>query len=322
MKPLALTQPNSISNVLKRNKPQKFRLTPKIIGYHFHYPATIFTENAINRLLDEQAIRKALYNRNPYYLVFSEEKKDLLVERVDSLKSVLEFINTKIIDILPQRDIVSIYACGSYIYANRNYIPEDIDIGVVVEGSTFQYFPKIPMPYSFSNKLGIPVKYLSLNFYGRENLERGIPVGQRMSSKDIEMRREAAVGYRRNVVIQGRDFMSNGNDLHNAYAAKVEMLIRCYLRLLGWGRYAKEADEERLQKLASRLYSLSVFLKFFNPKAPIDLKQASVLPVLAQQERFGYEEVKRWYNKIVKYYNALQNKMLPRCCSNYERNRS
>lgn len=141
-----------------------------------------------------------------------------------------------------------------------------------------------------------------------------------MSYRDIEMQREASVGYWRNIVIQGKDFMPSGDGLHNTYAAKVEMLIRCYLRLLGWGRYATESDQERLQKLASRLYSLNVFLKFFNPEMLIDLEEVSRLPLLAQRRKFGYEEARQWYEITVKQYNTLQNNMLPQCC--YERNRS
>lgn len=315
---MILTKPKRINRILIRNNFNKLRLTSRKIGYHFHYPISVFTKDSVKLLGDKKAIEKILSNRNPYYIIFSKDRRDLLIERINSLEVIKEFIDMKIREVMPNVDVISVYVYGGYIYANKNYIPEDIDMGVVVEGNLFKYFPKILIPPLLSRKLGVPVQYLSINFLGKENFEKGILVNKRVSYRDTEIKREASIGYRRNVVIEGKDFIYRKNNLYNAYTSKVEMLIRCYLRINKWGRYGKESDEKRFNKLASRLYSLSVFLKFFNPNTSIDWEKASMLSVSVQNKKLNYKEIIQWYEILVKEYNLLENDILPECCSKFK----
>lgn len=281
-------------------------LSRYIFGYGFDYPALIFSENEVPSMEEEKSIENILKNRNPYYVLFPK-RRNLLIERIISLSRIIEFIRGKISEMVPNRHIVSIYTCGSYIYSSKFYIPNDIDIAIVVEGSMFEYLPKIKIPRSIYRNLVMPVKYLSLNFYGRDNFERGILLGDEISEKDIEIMREASIGYLRNVVIYGKDFLPIKYPSQNTYAAKFEMLVRCKLRLEGRGRYGEESDKERLEKLACRICSLNVFLKFFHSDFSVNMKNVLMLPELAQQGKFGYRGAKMWYNRTVNNFNKLKN---------------
>jgi len=303
-----ITPPKIIKKILEQNKLHKIRLTPRLVGYDFEYPTIIFSENKVKIFKEESLIKKTLRNRNIYYFVSSQERKNLIVRRIGSLKIIKNFINQQIIKTTLNTKIISIAACGSYIYASNRYIPNDIDILVFVEGNAFHCDSKIPIPKFLSKKLDVPIQYLSLNFYGRDNIEKGILVGKKTSHKDTEIKREASMGYRRSIVIQGKDFILHKNDLNNIYAAKTEMLVRCYLRLIGWGRYGKESKIKRINKLASRLYSLGIALNFFDHKKSINLRQLSLLPILAQNKKLNYDKIVQWYEIIVKHYNLINLK--------------
>lgn len=276
--------------------------------YLYHYPLRVFSGKQVFQITAQYF--SLIKKRNPYYRNYLRDELATVQKRIISLHKALPCLIEIIKKKSSNRKILSIYCYGSFLYSNPNYIPDDIDIGVIVEGSYFSYFlDGISIPQTALKKTNIGVKKMQLFCYGFDNLCYGEPVEDTVKSSTIHtetVKRELSVAYWRNIVIYGMDFCKINNDKQNLYKTMNDNLKRVSFRIKNYG-HTNESKQRCLEKIANRLYEATVFAKLIFPNQQVDTRELSGIPVLAQRGEWSKEEALNWYNKTILLYNSLSN---------------
>jgi hypothetical protein len=212
---------------------------------------------------------------------------------------------------MPKATVISIFAYGSYLYGDIDYIPDDIDIGVIVKGNAFKYLiDKITIPPYLRKKLIIPVKKISLFIYGADNMSEGIPIDDTIiagiTHRETTLR-ELSVAYWRDVVIWGKEFNYLENNKRNILVTLARMINGCYARLLNYGN-KREDDITRFKRIATRLVEVNVFLKFFYPELKINLEHLLKLPSRAVSGDISYIEIRKLCDSTLFLYKQIMKK--------------
>lgn len=281
--------------------------------YYYTFPLSIFSKKNIKITEKREDIKKRLQDRNIYYNIFDKETRNTLIERVFYLKKLINFIVDFIKKEEPSRKILSIYSYGSYFYRNNNFIPEDIDIGVVLEGNIFKYIlDKVFIPYSIHKKINLPTKKIRFFFYGKDNMSFGSPINDTVIAGVVHketIKRELAISYWRNIVIWGKDFKYLENNKKNISVVIARMMNGCYERFRLYGKNNKEDKKTTLRKISVRLIEVNVFMKFFDPELSV---KWNVLSRMYQQINNGgvsFEKIKRFYKVTLSRYYTFQQKI-------------
>jgi len=259
-------------------------------------------------------IKKAVKNRNIYYNIFDNKTKKLFIDRVNSLSNILNFLLDYIKQEIHSTQIVSIYVYGSYLYGNSDYIPNDIDIGVVVKGNIFKYIiDKIVLPSCLYKKLIVPTKNISLFVYGEDNMVRGIPINDTVFAGLIHkqtIKRELSIAYWRNIVIWGTDFKYINNNEKNTFVTLARMINGCRERLLRYGHNNREDERTLFRKVATRLVEANVFMEFFSPGLLINWNELLKFPLRVTRSSVYYEEIKKLYEVTVSTYSKIEKNVI------------
>jgi predicted nucleotidyltransferase len=280
-------------------------------GYQYEYPLFVFSDE--NICIDsERDIINNLENRNPYYQVFDDNQNKLMIGRIFKLKENINFIIESIVNENENfniEDVVSIYVYGSYVYGYKSYIPDDIDLGIIVKGSEFLYsIDNILVSEKLRNNLGTKAKYINYFVYGEDNMNLNFPVDDTVYAGVIHKdatKHEISVAYYRNIVLYGKDFRYLKGNLTNTYYALHQTLLKCNLRIDRYGDNNNESDKKCLKKIATRLYELNIFLSVFEPCYNIIDNDILTLPMRALNGESSIEEMKEIFNNTKRKYNNL-----------------
>jgi hypothetical protein len=281
-------------------------------GYYFHFPLVVFSEKKVDFWKDSLKIKEALEGRNVFYTFFDKKRKEMLIKRLASLKPlgpfILDYIKKKFKKVIP----ISIFVYGSYLYGDFDYLPEDIDVGVVVKGSFFKYFiNKIKIPIFLRTKLVIPVEKISLFIYGEDNMKKGLPINDTIVAGLVHHEttlRELSVAYWRDVVIWGKDFNYLKDNERNILVTLTRIINGCYLRLLNRG-VKKEAKNLRFKRIVTRLTEVIVFLKFLYPQLKVDKEYIFKLYREAVLGNVSYVKAKKFFDYTLILYQKTKQKL-------------
>lgn len=279
--------------------------------YNFNFPLKVFSSRFIKNLKEPGEITPLLEKRNVFYYVFDQEKKDLLINRIISLNTAVEFL-IKIIEKQIDNKIISLFAYGSYLYGFPGYRPDDIDIGVIVENTAFKYIiNKILIPQNLSNKLiGHPRK-LNLFIYGEDNISKGVPIEDTVVAGIIHKettRRELSVAYYRDVVLWGKDFCCFPENKKNILVHLGIMINGCYERIYGLS-IKKENEKTRFRKIGSRLGEVNAFLKFLDPLFDCNIDYFLSLPLKATDGMLTHKKMKDLCDSTAINYERVRKKL-------------
>lgn len=281
-------------------------------GYRYDFPLRAFSLRPIPSRKTAQFFSKFLI-RNPYYQQFTPADRRRFRERVRALSACLPYFRTIVRRLAPGHRIVSLYAYGSFLYGHADYHPNDIDIGVVTSGSCFKYdLRRIQFPTHIASALPVPIRQINIFIYGFDNLVNGTPIHDTVRGHTLHrdtVKRELSVGYWRNVVIQGKDFMRIKADLLNTWITMHNNLERVRIRLNTWGKSGLESSEELLQKVASRLYEANVFAAIFHRTTTKHIDTWSSWPVDAQRGMWSIEKARDHYIKTRRLYSLIRKQL-------------
>lgn len=283
-------------------------------SYQFKFPLVALSDKKINFFGKQNKIEQYLIKRNVFYSVFDEKRKKILINRINSLNWLPNFVLAYLRREIPEVAPISIFVYGGYLYGDIASLIEDIDTGVIVKGSFFKYIiNKIKILPNLSRRLPVPIRKISLFVYGEDNMNQGIPIDDTIVTGLVHREttlRELSVGYWRDVVLWGKDFNYLKNNEKNILVTLARMIEGCYIRLFNCGN-KKEDIKVRFKKITTRLIEVNVFLNFLYPKLlrQNQLQYFFKLPARAVQRKIPLNEIKTLcdltlsrYKKVAKFY--------------------
>ena len=240
--------------------------------YVYTFPQEVFSEEEIYDLKDRGKNRARLENRNWYYERFSKKRQELLLDRIESLEPLIEYLRNYFREKYPGRKIVNISTYGSYLYGEEGYIPDDIDLSVVLEGVIFKYFDMKEPEFNIkelAQNLGIPINKLGINVYGEDVMTKGKYVDDTVIATVTHEKctfQLLSIAYYRDVVIYGKDYRlmpDNKNNLMiTAGILASQVFDRCYPKTL----YKTETESTRLKRIISRIVDINLMLATIDPE--------------------------------------------------------
>lgn len=281
--------------------------------YKYSYP--------INNFLAKRSVLNGSFfinKKNPFLNKNTGLKRGDIKERIDIVLPHLRWIKKYIKKLLPRRKIICIFIYGSFVFSPKDYKPNDIDIGVIVEGSFFGYKKIKNIP----KKLKAIVGGIDLFIYGIDNMEKGVMINDTIKGgllhKNV-IKNEIAIASIRNVVVYGKIFENNRYFLYNIYIFLINNIFNVEKRLLRYGcNNKKESDCQCLCKIANRLYELNVFFTIFGKSPIYSFKKINSWPKLALEGKLNISELKMIYKKTRKEYFKIKDTMTKK--NNYKPN--
>ncbi|MCU0680412.1 MAG: hypothetical protein MUF50_03880 [Planctomycetes bacterium] len=268
--------------------------------YKYNYPIKIIGKK-------RPSFRSFLISKkNPYITNISQKRLKQIKSRIEIIKKDIEWIIKIINRLAPNHKIVSIFSYGSFIFSPNGYKPNDIDIGVVVDGSFFKYKKILEIPKNFSK---YKIKTIDIFIYGRDNLENGTKINDIIRGGIIHkevIKHETSIAYWRNVVIFGNSFIKSPNLLYNTYVFIKVNLNNIKQRLARYGKYPTENDKICLSKVANRLYELNIFLKMFNKKSHYSKSEIDSWPILGKKNKISFCKLFSIYKNTLNKFQEIK----------------
>lgn len=279
-------------------------------NYAFRFPLQVFSSDVVNFFGDVKKIEESLKGRNIFYSIFDKKRRKLLIDRIDSLNFLPQFVLNYLKKEMPKVTPISIFIYGSYLYGDFEYLADDIDVGIVVKKCFFKYIiDEIRTPFFLEQELTLPKK-ISLFIYGEDNMSKGIPIDDTIVAGLVHKEttlRELSVAYWRDIVIWGKDFNYIENNEKNILVTLARNIKGCYTRLWNFGN-GKEDDNIRFKKISTRIIEVNAFLKFLFPELKIDFEYLFKLPSRAVQGDISYTEIRKLCDSTLSLYKQVIKK--------------
>ena len=208
---------------------------------------------------------------NIWYQSRTSDERALIVQRSLLLQKSIAVLMEKISTHNPNIDVVHISTGGSYAWKPLHTHVNDIDFNVIVCGSYFTYYDDFDiaplMPFC-TNQL----KKVSFTIFGEDNLTRGIPVNDSITSHDYIQTnvtiREGIVMPYRNTIVCGRSVYPGKDDPEQNLLVRIDKQLFQSDLFLNAGLEKKYTAAERLQKALNRTVEAGILLNYYFIKDP------------------------------------------------------
>jgi len=268
---------------ISKDAPRKM---PPKLKYDIGYPIKFLSKGKKVESEDNEAFKTRL-QRNMYYRHANEARRTLITERIRTAAKVADAVVEYLRKRYPQYEVLSVSLYGSYLYADK---PHDIDLRIIVKGNCF-FEEEISLD-NISPGLDEELENfpeISFIAIGEENIEKGIPVESsitRNTSVTEVMESDIAIGYLRNVVLLGYDFIDNRDG--NVIVQVSNLLSNTYRRLYG---DVQENYDAYSRRVASRLCDVALYLKDLYPKTELDCDTFIEFRCLVETGEAGFVEI-------------------------------